>query len=165
MKLLKYPNTGLPCPNGSYTFVEQLIQKKIMKKIHLVVISVMLITIISCADAKKTEGFYTGTYAIDSTYTYPVSGTIVSGSVEISNVTGNKANMFLMANSPAVSDMSEDVSVTVEGNSVHFNYSKNTTTDFDMISLNGTVTGNSITLHGIMYYSYGNGVGTFTGSK
>lgn len=120
----------------------------------------------SCSSAgEKAKGTYSGNYAIDSTSTYPVSGTVISGSINVTKVSDSKVNMLLVANSPSLTDASNDISVTLDGDVVSFNYSNPTTTEMDMMSLNGTISGNNITVNGVMYMSGGNGVGTFTGTK
>lgn len=137
-----------------------------MKKMKFLIIAVGIIAMASCTSAvEKAAGNYNGNYAIDSTSTYPVSGTVVSGSINVTKVSNTQINMLLVCNSPSLTDASNGINVTTSGDVVSFNYSNPTTTEYDMLSLDGTISGNSITVNGVMYMSGGNGVGTFTGTK
>jgi hypothetical protein len=137
-----------------------------MKKMKFLLAALGVVILASCASAgDKATGNYNGSYAIDSTATYPVSGTVVTGSINVTKVSESVVDMMFICNAPSLSDASTGVGVSMSGNTISFSYSKPTTTENDMLSFNGTITGNSITVDGVMYMSGGNGVGTFTGSK
>lgn len=125
-----------------------------------------IVAMASCTSAgEKAKGNYSGSYAIDSTMTYPVSGTVVSGSINVTKVSDSKVDLLLTCNSPSTSDVSAGATVTMNGDVISFSYNNPTTTEMDMLSINGTITGNTITANGVMYMSGGNGVGVFTGTK
>lgn len=120
----------------------------------------------SCTSAaEKAQGYYSGSYAIDSTMTYPVSGTVVTGSINVSKVSDSKVDLLLTCNSPSTSDVSAGATVTMSGDVISFSYNNPTTTEMDMLSINGTIIGNTIVANGVMYMSGGNGVGEFIGTK
>ncbi len=137
-----------------------------MKKIKLLVIAVGITAMASCsAVADKAVGTYSGSYAIDSTATYPVSGTVVPGSISATKVSEKQVNLLLVCNAPSINDASNGIMLTSSGDDIIFTYLNSTTTEFDMLSLNGTISGNSITVNGVMYMASGSGVGVFTGTK
>jgi hypothetical protein len=136
-----------------------------MKNLKFLIVAIGLI-LASCTSAgDKAAGNYSGSYAIDSTATYPVNGTVVTGSINVTKISESAVDMTLICNSPSLSDVSNGVAVSISGSTINFNFSKTSSTEYDMLSLSGTINGNSITANGVMFMSGGNGVGTFTGTK
>lgn len=129
-----------------------------MKKIKLLMLAAVAFTIASCtSNGEKASGNFTGSYLI--------MGNTVPGSITITKVSDTKVDMFLVCNSPSVTDYALGVDISVNGDVVTYSYSNSTSGYMDMISINGTLTGNTVTLDGVISLSGSNGVGVFTGTK
>lgn len=111
----------------------------------------------SCQKAsEKAAGTYTGNYTI---------GTAYSGNTIVTTV-GDAVNMALNCTSMGISSTASNVTVALSGENVTFTYNSTTTTSGEVISISGSLTGNSlsynfvISLGGTNSYS-----GSFLGSK
>lgn len=121
-------------------------------------VAVVALTIASCAsNGEKASGNYTGNYLVNG-YTVP-------GSITVTKVSDTKVDMFLVCNSPSATDYALGVNISVNGDVVTYSYNNSTSGYMDMISINGTLTGNTVTLDGVISLSGSNGVGVFTGTK
>ncbi len=122
------------------------------------VIVVGIVAMASCATTgEKASGHFTGNYLVNG-YSYP-------GSINITKVSDTKVDMFLVCNYPSVSDYAEGVTISKNGDVISYSYTFSTNVYMDMQMISGTLTGNTVTLDGVVSLSGSSGVGVFTGTK
>ncbi len=129
-----------------------------MKKINFLGVAIAIIIMASCSTAgDKSTGTYNGNYNI--------MGNNYPGKIVVTKVSSDKANLVLTCYSPAIVDNADGVTLTADGDAVTFSYSNSTTTMYDMVSINGTLNGNTVVLDGVLSLGGGTGFGVFTGTK
>lgn len=130
-----------------------------MKKAIYVLMAFSVLMMASCVQpGEKAAGNYSGNYTSVSN-TQP-------GMANVTKASDNSVNIVMDCPNLAISSTANGVTVAADGDNVTFSYSNSSTTAGDVLSISGTLSGNTLSLSWSVSLGGSFSVsGTFSGNK